>query len=269
MANGSASSPPSDPDFNAVGNGGDFATESGRVVRVPGSGQLPAGSPMMVAPPPVTVPIESEYGRPELLFYQDRAAYNALAKGLASAGFKNDPSDLGSVESAWKRALNGASFYSDRFTPYEYLNALAAGKPGVYGDVDPPSGGSGGSGGAFSSHSVNRQVNITDPSSARKFVDDALGQYLGRSATAGESAAFLKALNGLELDNPTVTESSTSGYSSGGSSSSTSSTATTGGLDRVQVAEDFAKSREGFAERAQATMADWLADSLTKKDWLA
>lgn len=107
--------------------------------------------------------------------------------------------------------------------------------------------GVGGSGGV--SVSFQKSVRLTDPGSARKLVDTALGQYLGRSATSEEQKQFLKALNVQEQDAPTMTKSTTN---TSGRSSSTSSV-TTGGFDPSVFAEEYAQGQEGAGEFKAAT----------------
>lgn len=107
--------------------------------------------------------------------------------------------------------------------------------------------GVGGAGGV--SVSFQKSVRLTDPGSARKLVDTALGQYLGRSATPEEQKTFFKALNVQEQAAPTMTKSTTN---TSGRSSSTSSV-TTGGFDPSVFAEEYAQGQEGAGEFQAAT----------------
>lgn len=100
----------------------------------------------------------------------------------------------------------------------------------------------GGGGGGFSR---NEQINFTDPSSARNFLEQAMGEYLGRRPDDDEFKAFSAALRRAERRNPTVTTS----VSGGGSSR----TVTQGGLDRQQFTQEFTRAQEGVAETAAAT----------------
>jgi hypothetical protein len=107
--------------------------------------------------------------------------------------------------------------------------------------------GVGGAGGV--SVSFQKSVRLTEPGSARKLVDTALGQYLGRAATPEEQKTFLKALNVQEQADPTMTKSVTN---SAGRTSSTTST-TTGGFDPAVFAEEYAQGQEGAGEYKAAT----------------
>ena len=121
-------------------------------------------------------------------------------------------------------------------------------------------GGSGGGGGprAFTNTTISR--NLTNESTAQGILNSALSNALGRRATAAENAAFLKALNLQERENPskTVTKGVTS--QSGTNSDST----TTGGFDNVAFADKFARSQEGYAEyQAATTQMDNFIKALT------
>jgi hypothetical protein len=106
---------------------------------------------------------------------------------------------------------------------------------------------SGNGGGPF--HTVNRTVSLSDEGTANQIINNPLTRYLGRTATDVEQKMFLKALNIQEKQNPTVT--STSGTTSGRNTNE--STTTTGGFNRDDFAERFAKSQEGYAEYQTAT----------------
>ena len=106
---------------------------------------------------------------------------------------------------------------------------------------EQPRGGGGGGGGV----SVTEQINFTDPSSARNFLEGAMAEYLGRRPDEDEFNAFAAALRRAERKNPTRTTA----VSGGGRSR----VVTKGGLDRAQFTQEFARSQEGVAETAAAT----------------
>lgn len=106
---------------------------------------------------------------------------------------------------------------------------------------------SNGGGGSYST--VNRVVSLTDEGTARRLLNTALTGYLGRSATDDENRAFLKALNVQERENPSITK--TTGYSSG--RNTTQEQMVTGGMDKNDFADRFAKSQQGYAEYQAAT----------------
>lgn len=127
-------------------------------------------------------------------------------------------------------------------TVYDVLDQWRKG--GLPSSIDS---GNGGGGGPYSS--TNRVVSLSDEGTARRLLNGALTSYLGRTATADENAMFLKALNVQERQNATVTK--TVGNTSG--RNTTQSQTVTGGMDKNDFAERFAKSQEGYAEYQAAT----------------
>ncbi len=111
----------------------------------------------------------------------------------------------------------------------------------------PGVGGSGSAGGPFST--TSRAVSLTNEGTSRQLLNNALTGYLGRQATVEENSMFLKALNVQEKANPTTTV--TKGNVSGRNTTQTQNT--TGGFDRNDFTERFAKSQEGYAEYQTAT----------------
>jgi len=107
--------------------------------------------------------------------------------------------------------------------------------------------GGGGAGGVSSS--ISKSVQLTDPTTARGLIDNALSSYLGRKANTKEQQAFFKALNVQEQRNPTIT--STTSVSGKGSSSSSSTT--TGGFSPSTFAQEWAAGQEGSGEFQAAT----------------
>ena len=108
-------------------------------------------------------------------------------------------------------------------------------------------GGGGSAGGPFST--TSRAVSLTNEGTSRQLLNNALTGYLGRQATVEENSMFLKALNVQEKANPTTTV--TKGNVSGRNTTQTQNT--TGGFDRNDFTERFAKSQEGYAEYQTAT----------------
>lgn len=116
-----------------------------------------------------------------------------------------------------------------------------------------PAGGGGGGNGV--SQSTSTQVNLTDPGSARKLVDDALSQYLGRRANPNEQAKFYKALNVMERESPVVTTTTRSG--------SGASTVSQGGFNPSTFSEEWARGQQGSGEyQAATTYLNAFIDSL-------
>ena len=129
-------------------------------------------------------------------------------------------------------------------------------------------GGRGGRGGGYSGPVTTMQrtqsVNLTDPLSARKLVDDALESYLGRRAKPEEQQRFLKALNVAERESPSVTtQVSTTTPGGPGLSSTETQVLGKGGFNPTVFAEEFARGEQGAGEyQAATTYLDTFIDSL-------
>ena len=158
-------------------------------------------------------------------------------------------------------AVNLPSFYSDfmvkgayqlqqsrglKVTPLEYPEYMKqVFGPGAFGSK------SGGAGGPSTTTSVNETINLSNPTEARAFLDDALGKVLGRIPTAVEYQNFTKALNAAENESPTVTSSTTSGKGSG---STRTKSKTKGGMSGDQFAVEYARSQDMAAETLGGTL---------------
>ena len=154
--------------------------------------------------------------------------------------YKAADKDPEKVEAIYQQALLRTAILNQAgkdISVEEVLNGFI--KDGV------PSSGAGG--GPFST--TNRSVSLTNEGNARTILQAALTGYLGRSATTQENKAFLKALNVQERANPTTTV--TKGNTT--DRVTDQSTTTTGGFDRNDFADRFAKSQEGYAEYQTAT----------------
>lgn len=110
-----------------------------------------------------------------------------------------------------------------------------------------------GVGGPRTTVAQTRSVNLTDPMSARKLVDDSLSTYLGRRATTEEQQAFMKALNRAEERAPSITTQVSRTTPGKGMTAVESETRTEGGFNPSVFAEEFARGQEGAAEYQAAT----------------
>lgn len=142
-----------------------------------------------------------------------------------------------------------------KITPLEFYDYERKAMGGLGFNVwkDGGSGGGGGGGGAYMgpTTSVTEQVQLTNPSTARGLVEDAIGKYLGRRPDKKEYANFMQALSAYEEESPYVTTSRTERTIS----SSATKSKTMGGVSPTQFAEEFARSQEGAAELQVATTA--------------
>ena len=155
------------------------------------------------------------------------------------------------IQKQWSRAVMGSERElvqnGIRISPLEMMEIMAGG--GAADGSGGSGGGGGGGGSAFGGTSTTRQVQLTNPDTARQLVNSALDTYLGRRATPEEAAEFHKALNAHERQNPDVRTTTTTG-SSGASSTSVMGG---GGSSSSQFAEDWALAQEGSAEYQAVT----------------
>lgn len=138
-------------------------------------------------------------------------------------------------------------------TPWDISKQQGGKGPGPSG-TDPK--GSGPSGGSGAYTGPTSRVDLTNEFDAEALLNDALGNYLGRSATPKELANFKKLLNKTEAANPRVNTPVGQAMAVG-----------SGGVNQQQVAEDFAKSRGNYAEtQADTTLMSWMTEALTNKN---
>lgn len=127
-----------------------------------------------------------------------------------------------------------------------------------------PSGGGGGYSGPVTTVQRTKSVNLTDPMSARKLVDDALEGYLGRRATQQEQDRFLKALNARERKAPSITTQRATSTPQGAAMTTVESEVMSeGGFNPSVFAEEFARGQQGAGEyQAATTYLDSFIDAL-------
>ena len=167
--------------------------------------------------------------------------------GLMDQYFGAGKWDTTKMAPFWQVAVTQAATQyalGNKVTPWDALTSYVA--KSVKDGTAPSS-----TNGGFSAGYRDTQVNLTNPSQARGLVNNALSQYLGRTATDKEQQAFLAALQQQEKANPNVTTGSRS-YNSRGASTGTSATQS-GGIDPAQFAQEWAQSQEGSAEHMAAT----------------
>jgi hypothetical protein len=187
------------------------------------------------------------------LYANDPREYKRIVKIMQKAGYNTDGS-RSSVDWYWNLVLNDASSVADRMDPYEYLEWAA--KNGLGKQKDDDGDGPGGNGpGGYSGPTYS--IDLTTETDARAIVDNALNNFLGRDATAKERQKFWQQLNKAETANPSVaTPQGQAGVVRSGGFSATSA---------AVAAEDFAKSRDDYAEiQASTTVLDWMTESIMK-----
>lgn len=151
-------------------------------------------------------------------------------------------------QSLWRDAVTYVANYQkatgQAMSPWQYMEAVserqAAGRTanGAYT-------------GPVTTVSRSRDINLTNPSEARAFLDNALGEYLGRLPTDEEYKNFTRALNIQERGAPVITEQTTTVTPQGDALRTQESEGMRrGGFTPGQFATEFARSQEGAAETA-------------------
>lgn len=152
------------------------------------------------------------------------------------------PDDFFSQQYYWDKMVDAVGAYSSQtgqnISVFDYADKIA--------QQSTPT--AGGGGGPTTQFTRTESVNLTDPSTARGLLDQTLGNYLGRNPTQMEYARFLKVLNAQEEASPTITESTTRSTPSGSTVSVRTKGKTTGGVDKGQLAREYAQSRSDYAE---------------------
>lgn len=155
-------------------------------------------------------------------------------------------------QSLWRDAVQYAASYQkatgEGLTPWAYMEGLAARASGTQGR-----GGGGAYTGPVTTESRSKRVNLSNPSEARAFLDNALGEYLGRLPDDEEYENFRKALNAQQRMSPEIAESTQTVTPQGQARREVESDEeTSGGVEPRQFAREFARSQEGAAETAAA-----------------
>lgn len=154
------------------------------------------------------------------------------------------------MQSQWNNAVKFVAGYQkatgEGLSPFAYQEGLAARAEG-----------SGRGGGAYTGPVTtvqkSKDINLTNPTQARAFLDSALGEYLGRLPNEEEYENFRKALNAQERMSPVITESESTVTPQGQARREVEAESTRrGGVTPGQFATEFARSQEGAAETAVA-----------------
>lgn len=164
------------------------------------------------------------------------------------------------IAKAYRRGLEASAYaYANMGTRVTALDATAQlladdAANGLSPDGRSTGGGGGGYRGPVTTVQRTKSVNLTDPMSARKLVDDALEGYLGRRATPQEQERFLQTLNARERQAPSVTtQRSTSTPQGPGMTTVDSEVMSEGGFNPSVFAEEFARGQQGSGEFQAAT----------------
>lgn len=157
--------------------------------------------------------------------------------------------------SVWRTVVGyaGETYSADPNRPLSVMDIMKQQAANALDDPRRGGGGGGGYAGPVTTVSRSRDVDLTNPTEARAFLDNALGQYLGRRPSEDEYKNFRKALNIQERGAPTIVESTTTVTPQGRAMTTQESDRTErGGFNQQQFATEFARSQEGAAEQQVA-----------------
>lgn len=204
------------------------------------------------AAPPPNYPSTRQEGvvtdtdQANLLFYtwsdEDRDAWGDYLVGLGLIT-QDEAGDWKTLQKFWTTYVGDAANFASagkRVSPWDVarMDSKAPGNKAAAGGAGGP---------AKVRDTTSKSVNLTDPTTARAVVNQALSQYLGRDANDEEAKAFTAALNAQETANPNVTKTH---YNADGTSSSS---VTTGGTNAGELARESAMADPNYAEYQAAS----------------
>ena len=146
-----------------------------------------------------------------------------------------------------------------KVTPLDYWDYIKQESGGlgfsVYAENEKEKGAGARYTGPVTTRSITESINLSDPSTARQFLDNALGEVLGRLPSDDEYETFRAALNAAQEAAPSVTEAVTTTTPQGKALNKVRSRQrTTGGISEAQMAAEFARSQEMAAETLGGTV---------------
>jgi hypothetical protein len=167
---------------------------------------------------------------------------------IIEKGYGRSPNSFEERKSWWERMVGYTGAYSSSTGQNKSVFEVAD----IWANQSKPVQTGGGRGGPSTTIYSDENVNLTNPSTARSVLDNALGGYLGRTPTQKEYKYFIGALNMAEEDAPSVSDRVV--RSSGGINQTvTSKGKTSGGVSAQQFATEYAKSDEDYAETRLST----------------
>ena len=177
-----------------------------------------------------------------------------LMKKMWLLGLTKSPTDFDGAVSVWQKAVNHAASFAQQgreIDPQDVLGMMADG-----------SGGANGKGGYRQQATTNRAIDLTDPATAREWVQQAFHQSMGRKAEDAEVRALVDALHEKQQADPRVTTNTPTKWDQNGNALD-STTTTTGGVDPNSFfANRMANDPEANAHQAAADLFPALMQAL-------
>lgn len=142
----------------------------------------------------------------------------------------------------WEEMVNNSATLSAAvgrpISVFETAELLANQSPAKPGDGRGPT----------TTISTTETIDLSNPSSARRLLDSTLGGYLGRLPTQKEYRNFLNVLNAAEEEAPQITQQTSRTVPGEGTTRVANKVRGEGGLSREQIATEYVRSREDYAE---------------------
>jgi len=200
-------------------------------------------------PPPKSL-VDIDKAKLDILKWTE-AEQEALAAKLVAAGMLPEDYTRSQLENAWENMVELAARYQSvgkDLTPYDMID--------LYGGTDITTGKSNK---PTVSTVAQRQVSLSDPEEARRILNDALSNQLGRRATQEEMDDFQAALNDAQRANPVLQQSTTN---TDGKGNTTVSSTASGGLDVGGFTDEYARSGDHEKEYARYQAATTYTNAL-------
>jgi hypothetical protein len=179
---------------------------------------------------------------------------SGLMKRMWFLGLTKSATDFDGAFSVWKNAVGHAANFAlsgRQIDPKDVLEMMADGSEGADGK-----------GKYRQQESVHRSIDLTDPATAREWVQQAFHQSMGRKAEDAEVRALVDALHERQKSNPQVTTSTPTKWDENGNAVD-STTTQTGGVDPdAFFAAQMATDPEAGAHQAASTLFPALMQAL-------
>ena len=176
---------------------------------------------------------------------------SGLMKRMWFLGLTKSATDFDGAFSVWKNAVGHAANFAlsgRQIDPKDVLEMMADGEQGA--------------GKYKQQESTHRSIDLTDPATAREWVQQAFHQSMGRKAEDAEVRALVDALHERQKSNPQVTTTTPTKWDANGNALD-STTTQTGGVDPdAFFAQQMAADPEAGAHQAASTLFPALMQAL-------
>jgi hypothetical protein len=183
------------------------------------------------------VPTQQAYALFTRLDEEQRERFNSAVEG-----FTGSRPEGTTAYYRWKEIVDLSGVLSQAYgrdvDPFETAEIFAAAAPAKPSGTGKPT----------TTVSTTETVDLSNPSEARRLLDNTLGAYLGRVPSQKEYSNFLRVLNSTEEASPTITQQTTRTVPGEGTSRVKGKVRSEGGVSREQVAAEYVRGREDYAE---------------------